>query len=59
MMCLRCKELEDGNGVLAYLKALRPVKAFFLCLLQYQEDFPEQFHSSRFRRSHIFAVSAA
>ena len=27
-MCLPCKELEDGDGVLAYLKALRQVKSF-------------------------------
>ena len=33
--------------------------SFFLCLLRHQGDFPGQFHSSRFRRSHIFAVIAA
>jgi hypothetical protein len=61
MKYLPRKELEADKNSLAYLKALRPVKAFFpfLYLLQAYEILPPQFISSRFRRSHIFAVIAA
>jgi hypothetical protein len=60
-MCLPHKQLENTDHALAYLKAPRPVKVFFffLYLLQAYETLPPQFISSRFRRSHIFAVIAA
>ena len=37
MICLPSKELEDSASVLAYLKALRPVKSFFYASFSIKE----------------------